>query len=146
MIRNLRSFGPLGVCLAIVAALCAAFVFTGCASSDRPLAPQGVYAGDEMAFKADTAINHAHTMLDLFLKWEETNRDTLLRVYPEVFQLAERVRREAPQVELTAIALRDAYKLSPTPDNKSKLEAQLRLLRLALKETNKYLLADEQNR
>lgn len=115
-----------------------ALVFmTGCPSTQ--LAPEGVYQGQIGAYKADSTINTAYALMDNFLKWEYENRQVFAGT-PEVKKFADNIRANGRQWISTAITLNEAYKLDPTEENRSALDAALDIIDAALSEATKYMI------
>lgn len=109
---------------------------TGCANSTK-LDPAGVYAGDATLFNADQVIVGTYDVFNTFVTWEYTNRLALSGT-PAIKQAADNVRAHGQQWIQSASALRDAYKVSPTADGKTKLLAALTVLQAALNEIAAY--------
>lgn len=107
------------------------------------LAPNGAYQGDDVLYKADTVITTSYTVFDSFLKYEHANR-AALSGRPEIKKAADHIRTNAKVWIGSAIALRDAYALNPTPDGNAQLQKALAVLRAALIESTRYL-SENQN-
>ena len=115
-----------------------ALVFmTGCPPPQ--LETGGVYQGQVGAYSADSTINTAYALMDNFLKWEFENRQVFAGT-PEVKQFADNIRANGRQWISTAITLNEAYKLDPTEENRSALDAALDIIDAALTEATKYMI------
>jgi hypothetical protein len=119
-------------------ALFVAFAAPGC----RTLSPDGPYAGDEILYSADETIVASYDLLHTFVKWEYENRAALASK-PEIKRAADHVRANAQQWIASAIALREAYALSPTAESRRSLKGALAVLRAALTEAVKYMAASQ---
>lgn len=117
--------------------LVAAGSLCGCGTLDK----SGAYQGDRVLYDADFAIASSYDLLHTFVKWEYENRGALAGK-PEIRQAADRVRIEAPRWISSAIALRDAYKSSPTSANRDAIQKALDVLRAAIREATQYLGAN----
>lgn len=126
--------GPSPIVKALLLFLIPASLFIGC----RSLAPDGPYAGDKLAYEADTIIVTSYDTLHTFVKWEKENR-VALDAYPEIKKSADAVRIGAQKWIATAIAAREAYTKSPTPETRDALTRAIAVLRTALAESVKYL-------
>lgn len=109
---------------------------TGCKS--RNLDPAGAYQSDKTLYTADKTIVEAYEVMDAFVKFEYSNRQALAST-PEVGKAADEIRRNAQKWIKSAIGLRDAYAGSPTPDNRSKLDDAIRVLRQAITDAQRYI-------
>lgn len=112
---------------------------TGCQSNK--LAEPGPYKGDEILYAADKTITSSYRILHSFVKWEYTHRALLP---PEVSHAADAVRGNASRWIDSAIALREAYAVSPTAENRNSLEKTISILEAALTEAAKYMAEHEQ--
>lgn len=112
------------------------FAIQGCKS--RNLDPAGVYQSDKVLYDADKTIVESYEVLHAFVKFEHDNR-VALAGSPEVTKAADKVRENAQQWVRSAINLRDAYAKSPTPENRSKLDDAIRILRQAIAEASSYI-------
>ena len=110
---------------------------TGCPPPQ--LETGGVYQGQVGAYNADTTINTAYALMDNFLKWEYENRQVFAGT-PEVKKFADNIRANGRQWISSAIALNEAYKLDPTEENRSALDAALDIIDAALTEATKYMI------
>lgn len=108
----------------------------GCKS--RNLDPAGVYQSDKVLYNADKTITESYEVMHSFVKFEYDNRAALATT-PEVGKAAEEIRRNAQKWIRSAIGLRDAYAGSPTPENRSKLDDAIRILRQAITEASSYI-------
>lgn len=106
------------------------------------LAPEGPYAGDEILYSADQTIVTSYDLLHTFVKWEYENRAALASK-PEIKRAADHVRANAQQWIASAIALREAYAISPSVENRRSLQGALGVLRAALTETVRYMAASQ---
>lgn len=107
---------------------------TGC----RALAPQGVYKGDQILYNAELVIPTAYEVVHSYVSWEKQNRKALTK-WPEIRQSADYMRTNYKKYHATANALRDAYAISPTDENRAALEQALSVLRAALIEASQYM-------
>ena len=107
---------------------------SGCA----PLAPGGVYAGDQILHKSELITTTSYDVIHTYVTWEKENRAALAN-YPEIKQSADVMRRNAKQWFATANALHDAYAANPTPENGAALTTALAVLQTALNEAVKYM-------
>lgn len=107
----------------------------GCKST---LAPDGVYQGDKFLYNAEKTITTSYDLLHSFVQWELDYR-AILPV--EVSRAADTVRIHSKRWVDSAIALRDAYAASPTPQNKDKLVTALNILDTALTEAGKFMVS-----
>lgn len=119
-----------------VAGLAAALLFAGTACA--PLAPGGVYQGDQVLHKAELITTTSYDVIHTYVTWEQENRAALAR-FPEIKQSADVMRRNAKQWFSTANALHDAYVANPTPENRDALNTALAVLQSALSEAVKYM-------
>jgi hypothetical protein len=108
----------------------------GCSS--LKLSPNGFYKGDTVLYSADKAINDSYELLHKFVKWEFDNR-VALEQYPEIKEIANKVREEAPGAISAAILARDLYELNKSPENKDKVLTALQTLKLVLGRAQLYL-------
>lgn len=122
----------------LIFAVITAFVtlHTGCASKGD-LDPTGVYQGDALAYNADQAITGAYESFDKFVKWEHTHRAALSK-WPEIKQAADIVRADARKWIDQAVAVREAYRNAPTPENAKSLQGAIAVLRAALTQAASY--------
>lgn len=107
----------------------------GCKSLD----PAGVYAGDQLLYKAEVVIPTSYELIHTFVTWERNNRE-LLTNNPGIKEAADKMRAQSPKWFATAHALRDAYKGDPTPENADALQKILNILRVALAEAQAYMI------
>jgi hypothetical protein len=115
--------------LLIALAAASALFITGCGTLDKT----GVYAGDQVLYNTELGIATSYDVVHTFVSWEKENRSALAK-WPEIKQAADLMRRDAPTWFKTAHALRDAYALDPSPQNRDALQTALRVLRAALTE------------
>lgn len=121
--------------LLLLIALCLTpLAHVGCTTR---LDPSGPYQGNVALYTTDSSINTVVSMLDVFLKFELTNRAMLPQ---DVRDFANKVRRETPPLSKRILALRDVYALAPTSDNKVSLDTALKLLREMLTQSTAYLV------
>lgn len=106
----------------------------GCATLDK----SGVYAGDDALYAADLSITTSYDLIHTYVAWEKSNRAALAK-WPEIKSSADAMRAGAPQWFATAHALRAAYAVSPTPQNRDGLATALAVLRAALAEAAGYM-------
>ena len=119
---NMRRFPDgLFASVALMAFLLAGFA--GCQGCGT-LAPGGVYSGDKLLYETDVAIGTSYMVLDEFLKWELQNRSALTNT-PAIKQAADKIRLEAPKAFKSAIAVRDAYAISPNAENRTAVNRAL---------------------
>lgn len=118
-------------CLGMVAA---ALVLSGCAR----LAPDGVYKGDQVLFRADKVITSSYEVMHSFVQWELSNRRTLEQ-WPEIREAADVVRNNAQRWIDTAISLREAYAANPNDATRRGLDKALDTLATALAESAAYM-------
>ena len=104
----------------------------------RKLAPAGVYAGDQLLYQAENTINTSYALIHTYVTWEKDNRVALAR-WPKIKESADVMRAKAETWFSTAHALRDAYVLAPTPENRAALVRALAVLHTALNEVTKYM-------
>ncbi len=109
---------------------------TSCGTLDK----SGVYAGDKTLYGTDVVISSSYELIHSFVLFAYQNSENLP---PEVNAAANRIRAQAPQWFSTALALRDAYKLNPTSENNSRMQQALDVLRAAVAESAKYLVAHQ---
>jgi len=121
------------VCLLVVS-------LWGCAS--RPLAPGGVYNGNQVLYEADNAITTGHAVLQDFVTWEANNREVLSK-YPEIKKLADAVYTDGPKWFASAAVVRDAYAANPTAENADKLKSSIDILKAAIHEASNYLTSNK---
>lgn len=117
-------------------AFVAGVMTVGCKS--RNLDPAGVYQSDKTLYNADKTIVEAYDVMDAFVRFEYNNRQALAST-PEVSKAADEIRRNAQKWVKSAIGLRDAYAGSPTPENRSKLDDAIRVLRQAITDAQRYI-------
>lgn len=110
-------------------------VFTGC---NRTLAPEGVYKGDDALYHADNSIVTGKRLLDTFVTWEKDNRVLLWQADQGVKKAADHVRANAKDWVKSAIALREAYALNPTPEKRDALQTTLNILDAAINQALVY--------
>ena len=120
--------------LLVSCGLLSVVVFSGC----RALAPDGVYKGDQVLHNAELATTTSYEVIHTFVSWEYENR-AALTVWPEIKTAADAMRKSSPQWFKTAYALRDAYAIAPTDENRAALEKSLSVLRAALSEAAQYM-------
>ncbi len=126
----------IGVILLIVAAL--AMLAGGC---QRTLEPGGYYQGDKVLYEAENTLSTGHDLLQTFVTWEAQNR-LVLSAYPDIRKAADRVVTQGPSWFASAANMIDAYKLSPTSENKSALIAATDVLRAAIREASNYMASN----
>ena len=131
----MKKLNMLGLALVMTLAL----LTSGC--QNQRLAPEGVYAGDAVLYNAENAIVTAHDTFVQFYQWEKQYRNVLP---VEVSRAADYMRLNEKKWLDTAHAFRDAYKNTPTPENKDKLQLSVNLIRTALSEAAAYMLAAQQ--
>jgi hypothetical protein len=112
----------------------------GCAKTT--LAPNGVYQGDTFLYQAENTINIAHDSFKTFLQWETTYRSVLP---VEVSHAADYVRLNEQKWISSANALHDAYKNTPTAENKDKFQLALNIIDTALHEAAGYMIGAKAN-
>lgn len=95
---------------------------------------------DRILYDADFAIATAYDALHAFVKWEYDNRQALVGT-PEIKQAADKIRAGAPAWFRSAVAVRDAYAVNPSADNRTALQRALDTLQQAIVEANKYRTA-----
>ncbi len=110
----------LAVSLVFVAAA-PAVVVTGCAT----VAKDGAYRGDKVLLNADSSMVASFSVIESFLRYEQQNRATLPVRTTEV---ADYFRANARKWRDSYFAVRDAYAIAPTPDNRSAMEKALALI------------------
>lgn len=120
--------------IALILTAFAILIFDGCSH----LAADGPYKGDATLYAADKAITESKSLFDTFLKFEKSNRE-LLRQWPEIKTSADEIRANGKRWVLTAMALRDAYAITPSAENKAALEKAISVIRAALTESAQYL-------
>lgn len=118
-----------------IAPLAPVVLSTGCTHS---LAAGGVYQGDKVLHDADLAIVTSYDVLHAYVKWEYQNRAALAS-QPEIKRSADAIRRNSKQWFASAHALRDAYAVNKTMENRSALNSSLSLIRAALTEATRYM-------
>jgi len=137
----------LTLCVALVAT---SALLIGCEGCARKLAPGGAYsttnaAGvvsqDTALYAADKTIVESYDVLHAFVKFEFENRAALKVAAPAVNQAANNVRANARKWTDSAIALRDAYAVNPTPENRDKLNDAVRVLREAIVQAQQFVKA-----
>lgn len=104
----------------------------------RKLDPAGVYAGDQFLYETEMAITTSYDIVHTFVKWELDNRAALAK-WPEINKAAVRLRKDYKGWSDSAIALRDAYELSKTDENRAKLTTAVALLRQAMTEAIRHM-------
>lgn len=105
---------------------------------DGPYGRVAVEQGETVArnlIGIDRTITGTRSLIETFLQWELANRATL---DTGVKRFADNLRDEAPKALQSATALRDAYRLNPTKQNRSQAEAALDVLDKLLLELAKY--------
>jgi alpha-galactosidase len=122
--------------LSLVMLVCVTLFSAGCASNTQ-LDPSGVYQSDQILFTADKAITGSYSAFDSFVKWEYENRQALSR-WPEIKAAADNIRTNAKSWIGSATVLREAYRSSPTPENRKSLESSVAILRAALNQVASY--------
>lgn len=110
-----------------------ATLLAGCGT----LNPNGPYKGDKTLYTADQIIDSSYKILHAFVKWEYTYRAALP---VEVSKAADGVRDNAAKWIDGALAIRDVYSASPTPENRQNLESMLLLLQKAVDEVSRYMI------
>jgi len=123
--------------LGLLAAV-ASLAFTACGSHD--LDPAGAYQGDTFLYQADLTITTSYSLLNGFVSWEYQNR-ALLAGTPQVTKAADNIRAQAKQWFASAHALRAAYAVNPTPENKANLTKILGIIQAVLLEASTYMAA-----
>lgn len=104
----------------------------------RNLSPDGVYKGDQFLYETDNAISHTKKLLNDFVGWEKNNRLLLWQADKGIKKAADHVRANAKKWVKSAINLREAYALNPSPENRSALQTTLNILEAALNEAVAY--------
>lgn len=112
------------------------FLAQGCAE----MAPDGVYKGDALLYRADSIIPMSYTLLHTYVQWEYTNRE-MLKGTPQIKASADYVRLNAKNWITSAMVMREAYALVKSDENANKLQASLAILSSALNEATKYMTA-----
>lgn len=102
------------------------------------LAPEGIYKGDEVLYNADKTITSSYKIFHAFVSWEYKNRPAL-KNYPEITQAADVIRLNSRRWIATSIALRDAYKLTPSAENKQALALSVDIITTALSQATIYI-------
>lgn len=125
------------ILIALLALTAGLMSFTGC--NNQQLAQPGPYNGDTFLFNADQTISTTFKTLEVFVKWEYSNR-ALLVEYPEVKKAADKIRSNYSLWKSSSFALRDAYAANPSSDNRTKLTTQLSVLTAALSEAQSYIV------
>jgi hypothetical protein len=120
--------------LVLFGSLAAVLSMTACA----PLAPGGVYNGDQVLQKSELTISTAYDVIHAFVSWEKENRATLAK-WPEIKKGADLMRSHAKQWFSTANALHDAYAANPTPENRDALATGLNVLSTAMSQATQYM-------
>lgn len=103
----------------------------------RPLAPDGIYAGDTLLFQSEVATTDGYDVMKEYITWELENRAGLKK-YPEIGKIADNIRLNAEQWVNTAIAAHDEYVLVKSPENTSKLKKAVSVIRTALNQAAAY--------
>lgn len=111
--------------------------FTGCQTN---LDKEGIYKGDKVLYNSDKTITTSYRVLHAFVKWEMDYRELLP---PEVTKAADAVRRDSRKWINSAIALREAYAINPSEENKLNLQKSLEVLDVALAQISKYMAANQ---
>lgn len=122
------------LCLALLISV----VAVGCDGCAKKLDPAGTYQGDKTLYNADRTIAESYDVMHSFVKFEYDNR-AALQGSPEIGKAADNIRANAQRWIKSAIALRDAYATSPTPEGRSKLDDAIRVLRQAITEAGAYM-------
>lgn len=110
---------------------------TGCGTLDQ----NGPYQANKVLYDADLAISSGYDLMQTFVLWEYQNRKS---VPLEVTKAADNVRKNARSWILTAIALRDSYKVNPSDANKEALQQAISTITTALAEATKYMAMNSQ--
>jgi hypothetical protein len=131
---------PGGIALLLAAAI-ALPAFTGCAR----LAADGVYSGDKALYAAERATVGAYDAMHAFVNWEYKNR-ALLVEHPEITKAADEVRLNAQRWLDQVIVLRDVYKSSPSPENRTRMQLAVATLRGALEAAAVYMATPLESR
>ena len=125
--------------LSVIAALALVGLCAG-GCKTQTLDPSGPYKGDKVLYNVDFTLRTAYDGVHAFVKYEYDHRAELASV-PEIKKAADKIRAQAPGLFKEAIAARDIYAASPTPENQSKLDAILEKIHLLLVEANRYTLS-----
>lgn len=112
-------------------------VATVCTVGCKKLDPAGVYQSDKALYAADRTITEAYDVMHSFVRFEYENRAAINN--PDITKAADNVRANAQTQIKSAIALRDAYAATPTPENRSKLDDAIRVLRQAISEAQGFM-------
>jgi hypothetical protein len=131
---------PGGIALLLAAAI-ALPALSGCAR----LAPDGVYGGDKALYAAERATVGAYDAMHAFVNWEYKNR-ALLVEHPEITKAADDVRLNAQRWLDQVIVLRDVYKSSPSPENRTRMQLAVATLRGALEAAAVYMATPLESR
>jgi hypothetical protein len=131
---------PGGIAL-LLAATIALPALTGCAR----LAADGVYSGDKALYAAERATVGAYDAMHAFVNWEYKNR-ALLAEHPEITKAADDVRLNAQRWLDQVIVLRDVYKSSPSPENRTRMQLAVATLRGALEAAAVYMATPLESR
>lgn len=102
------------------------------------LDPQGVYAGDTLAYEIDKDIATSTSVVQDFLQWELANRAQLNN--PQMKDYAVKLSNDFPKWAQSAVTVRDAYVRNPNKENETRLKQVTDLLRSAVREATKYLV------
>lgn len=94
---------------------------------------------DPVVVNAERSVAIALDTFDLFLKLEFDNRERLKQISPDIFTVAEKFRREAPQWIASANNTIRAYKKNRTPEGKVSLMTAVAVLESALRESQNYI-------
>jgi hypothetical protein len=129
-LRKLAAFTML-LCAIMVAGLA-----SGC--NKTTLAPNGVYQGDTFLYQAENTINTAHENFLKLYQWEKQFRQVLP---VEVSRGVDYCRLNERKWLDSANALHDAYKNTPTAENKDKFQLTLNILSTALQQAAGYMIA-----
>lgn len=145
----MKSFKVFLSLLSTIAVLAVPIGLVGCSGGcARNLAPGGAYsttnaAGlvtqDTALYTADKTIVESYDVLHAFVKFEFENRAALQAASPQVKIAADNVRKNARKWTDSAIASRDVYAASPTPENRNALNDATRVLREAITQAQSFI-------
>ena len=93
--------------LSLSVILTSALIIVGCATS-KNLAP-GPYNGDVYLFNIDKSIVSTYQIVDAFLLFELNNNEFIKTNYPNVFDLANQIRQNAPSALKDVASARKLY-------------------------------------
>lgn len=110
-------------------------LFAGCAHN---LDTSGVYAGDQTLYTTDLTIGTSYDIFHTFVTFEATNRASLPVA---VSKAADNIRVNAPKWTATAVRLRQAYVVNPTPESRKSLSEAIAIIQAAITEAVGYLSA-----